>query len=227
MNVLPRGSQDAVSVQQPVLPSATGRCKSLARGVMMALAVLHVLSSASAGPTTLALPSETGPTQAVELDQASRGLADVQSRSRVSRSATLSCASSSSPRPGQRHPDLLPPHALFAKLAFLGNQGALIRPALERAVVEDGGHPEVFILFGNLALAEGRLTDAAVHFEKATALAAAPPVVGRAAGSLRSALPPGQRAGGRKPARLEGRAGGAEAWLTQEPWPAQARQRLG
>ena len=59
----------------------------------------------------------------------------------------------------------------FAKLAFLSNQAALVRPALERAVAEDAGHPEVFILFGNLALAEGRLTDASVHLEKATALA--------------------------------------------------------
>ena len=32
----------------------------------------------------------------------------------------------------------------------------------------------MFILFGNLALAEGRFTDAAVHFEKAMSLAASP-----------------------------------------------------
>ncbi len=141
---------------------------------MMALAVLHVLSSASAGPTTLALPSETGPTQAVELDQASRGLADVQSAIKSFEKRDFELCVQQLAQAWAAHPDLLPPHALFAKLAFLGNQGALIRPALERAVVEDGGHPEVFILFGNLALAEGRLTDAAVHFEKATALAAAP-----------------------------------------------------
>ena len=39
----------------------------------------------------------------------------------------------------RRIPSLPPPHALFAKLAFLSNQGALIRPALERAVAEDPG----------------------------------------------------------------------------------------
>jgi hypothetical protein len=48
-----------------------------------------------------------------------------------------------------------------------------MRQALERAVAEDGEHPEVFILFGNLALMEGRLADASVHFEKARILAAA------------------------------------------------------
>ncbi len=40
-------------------------------------------------------------------------------------------------------------------------------------MAEDAGHPEVFILFGNLALAETRVTDAAVHFEKATSLSGA------------------------------------------------------
>ena len=69
------------------------------------------------------------------------------------------------------HPELPPPHALFAKLAFQNNQAALLRPALERASAEDPEHPEVFLLFGELALREGRLTDAALHFDKAMALA--------------------------------------------------------
>jgi hypothetical protein len=47
----------------------------------------------------------------------------------------------------------------LAKLGFLSNQQAIVRAALERAVLEDAEHPEVYILFGNLALVEGRLTD--------------------------------------------------------------------
>ena len=39
------------------------------------------------------------------------------------------------------HPELPPPHALFAKLAFTSKQGSLIRPALERAVSEDPDVP--------------------------------------------------------------------------------------
>jgi hypothetical protein len=64
------------------------------------------------------------------------------------------------------HPELPPPHALFAKLAFQNNQAALVRPALEQGSAEDSEHPEVFLLFGELALREGRLTDAAVHFQE-------------------------------------------------------------
>jgi tetratricopeptide (TPR) repeat protein len=72
------------------------------------------------------------------------------------------------------HPDLPPAHALFAELASRNNQLALMRPALERAFGEDPAHPQVFVLFGDLALREGRWTDAALHFEKATALASTP-----------------------------------------------------
>src|SRR5262249_32029701 len=61
---------------------------------------------------------------------------------------------------GQAIPTLPPAQALFAKLAFQNNQPALIHPALERAIAENPEHPEVFILFGNLAVLEGRLTDA-------------------------------------------------------------------
>ncbi len=71
------------------------------------------------------------------------------------------------------HPELPPPDALFAKVAFLGNQPTLIRPALERAVGQAPEHPEIYILFGNLALLENRVTDAALHFEKAKTLATA------------------------------------------------------
>ena len=120
------------------------------------------------------MSGQTGPTQAVELDQASRGIAEVELAIKSFEKREFDLCIQQLTKARAAHPELAPPQALFAKLAFLGNQGALIRPALERAVAEDGKHPEVFILFGNLALAEGRLTDAAVHFEKATSLAAAP-----------------------------------------------------
>ena len=67
------------------------------------------------------------------------------------------------------------------------NQGPLIRPALESAIGEDPEHPEIFILFGNLALAERRVTDAAVHFEKAKILAAAETMDRRSSGAASTA----------------------------------------
>ena len=62
-----------------------------------------------------------------------------------------------------------PAHALLAKLALLSNRVALVRPALETSVAQAPDHPEIYILFGNLALRENRATDAALHFEKAGA----------------------------------------------------------
>jgi tetratricopeptide (TPR) repeat protein len=71
------------------------------------------------------------------------------------------------------HPELPPAQALLAELALLSNQVALVRPALETSVAQAPDHPEIYILFGNLALRENRATDAALHFEKARALASA------------------------------------------------------
>jgi tetratricopeptide (TPR) repeat protein len=125
------------------------------------------------------------------------------------------------------HPELPPAHALFAALAIERGQAAAVRPALERAISEDPSHPEVFLLFGNLALLEGRLTDAAVHLDKAAELAT----------SRRWTAE--QRDGFERLCR-QGRASVAEArgdwkdaravlegWLNLEPANARVRQRLG
>ncbi|HZW31791.1 MAG TPA: tetratricopeptide repeat protein [Isosphaeraceae bacterium] len=127
----------------------------------------------------------------------------------------------------QAHPELPPAHALFARLAIESDHASLIRPALERAIAEDPEHPEVFLLFGELALREGRLTDAALHFEKAAALARAP----------RWTAQPRRRF---EQLGLQGRAAVAEGrgdwkaakvaldgWLELEPANTLARQRLG
>jgi tetratricopeptide (TPR) repeat protein len=127
-------------------------------------------AAALAGPVPIS--SSGGPTAAVEIDAETRNILEINQAIKNFESSKFDLCIEQLGKARQAHPELPPPHALFAKLAFLSGQGALIRPALERAVTEDGGHPEVFILFGNLALSERRLTDAAVHFEKAKALAA-------------------------------------------------------
>jgi tetratricopeptide (TPR) repeat protein len=125
------------------------------------------------------------------------------------------------------HPELPPAHALFAELASRNNQVTLVRPALERASAEDPAHPEVFLLFGDLALREGRWTDAAVQFEKATALASAP----RWTAPQRAYFD--RRCLQGKAAVAEGREDWKAAkaalddWLKLEPADALARQRLG
>ncbi len=124
-------------------------------------------------------------------------------------------------------PELPPAHALFAKLAFQNNQASLIRPALERAVVEGPEHPEVFILFGDVAMLEGRPTDAAVHFEKARTLAS----TGRWSAAQEDRFDQLCHQG--EASVAEGRGdwksarAALEGWLKREPANAPARQRLG
>ena len=127
----------------------------------------------------------------------------------------------------ESHPELPPAHALFAKLAFLSNQGALIRPALERAVGEDSKHPEVFILFGNLALTEARLTDAAVHFEKATALASDSRWTSEQRGRFARLCNQGAALVAENRRDWKAARTALAAWLDAEPTHAHARQRLG
>jgi tetratricopeptide (TPR) repeat protein len=143
-------------------PSSVLRPYLVAIGIALAAAAW-----ARAGSVTLG----SGRGQAVELDDATRSILEVKAAIRSFEKRDFDACKKQLAQAGKAHPELPPPHALFAKLAFLSNQGALVRPALESAIGEDPEHPEVFILFGNLALAEGRVTDAAVHFEKAATLA--------------------------------------------------------
>jgi tetratricopeptide (TPR) repeat protein len=68
---------------------------------------------------------------------------------------------------------LLPAPIALARLAIQKDRADLVRPALERAVREIPDHPEVYFLFGELAVREGRWTDAALHFNRGRDLAAA------------------------------------------------------
>jgi predicted Zn-dependent protease len=125
------------------------------------------------------------------------------------------------------HPELPPAHALLAELAIERDRAAVVRPALERAISEDPSHPEVFLLFADLALMEGRLTDAAVHLEKATALASSRRWTTEQRDRFERLCRQGQASvaegrGDWKAARTV-----LECWLDLEPANARVRQRLG
>lgn len=164
---------------------------------------------------------------AVELDASSRTNVDVQQAIKSFEKRDIDQCLQQLTKARESHPELPPPNALLAKLAFMSSQGSLIRPALELAVSEDAEHPEVFILFGNLALVENRLTDAALHFEKATSLAAAKRWSEEERNRFEYLCDQGtaivfENRGDWKAARAA-----LERWLKYEPANAGARQRLG
>jgi tetratricopeptide (TPR) repeat protein len=127
----------------------------------------------------------------------------------------------------KKREDLIPPRLILAKLFLLHNQIKQGRDVLEQAAVESPEHPEIYLIFGRLALQEGRLTDARLHFDTAAELA-------------RSKQWPLQLQEGFLRDAHAGRASEAEqrrswsdaqtaltAWLKLEPKNGQARQRLG
>ncbi len=69
-----------------------------------------------------------------------------------------------------RHPNLPPPEMMLARLYLSSGQIAAGRRLLEEVSIADPSHPELYLLFGKLALTEGRVTDAILQFEKASAL---------------------------------------------------------
>ncbi len=198
---------------------------SVLRPFLVAIAiVLASASSVRAGSVTI---SNSGPGPAAELDPATRSFLEIKDAIKNFEKRDFDACLKQLAQARMAHPELPPHHALFAKLAFLSNQGPLIRPALESAIGEDPEHPEIFILFGNLALAERRLTDAAVHFEKAKTLAAGK----RWTAEQRNRFDRFVLQGNAVVAESRGDWNAARAalgdWLKLEPANAAAHQRLG
>jgi tetratricopeptide (TPR) repeat protein len=75
-------------------------------------------------------------------------------------------------RAKSNNPKLPPPGVMMAMLWLSVNQLAPARGELETTVVKFPNDPEPFLMLGDLAFQERRITDSAVLFEKATALAA-------------------------------------------------------
>lgn len=67
----------------------------------------------------------------------------------------------------KKQPELGPPDVLFAHLLIAAGSAANARAALEQAVIEDPADPEAYLLFGELALRESRVTDAELLLKRA------------------------------------------------------------
>jgi tetratricopeptide (TPR) repeat protein len=193
-------------------------------GVAIALATT---SRARAGSVTITNSLGPPSPMAAEVEALAKSIVDVKQAVTKFQKRDFDACLEQLAQARKAHPELPPPHALFAELAFLCNEGALIRPALESAIGEDPQHPEVFILFGNLALAEGRVTDAAVHFEKARGLAAGKPWTALQRDRFDRLSSQGDAVVAESRGDWKAARAALGDWLKHEPDRAAARQRLG
>lgn len=69
-----------------------------------------------------------------------------------------------------QNPSMPPPRLMLADMYLHNNMRQSGRALLERVALEDSSHPELWRLFGALALGEGRWTEAAMHFKRALEL---------------------------------------------------------
>jgi tetratricopeptide (TPR) repeat protein len=127
----------------------------------------------------------------------------------------------------RKYENLPPPRLLLARLYLARQQVGPARASLEQAAVESPDYPEIYVLFGGLALYEGRLADAWLHYEMAESL------VGRAklADAQKAAVQKGLYSGKAAVAARRQDWPRAEAalsdWLALDGKNGQARQLLG
>src|SRR5690606_20896485 len=64
------------------------------------------------------------------------------------------------------NPALPPPDLILVEFHLDAKRNNEARQLLETVAAEDDSHPQLFLSFGKLALSEGRLAEAQLHFEK-------------------------------------------------------------
>ena len=70
------------------------------------------------------------------------------------------------------HADLPPAQVVMAQLFSQANQGNAVRVSLEQAVAEAPADPEAYVIIGDIAMAQGRVTEASLLYDKAQDLLA-------------------------------------------------------
>jgi Tfp pilus assembly protein PilF len=124
------------------------------------------------------------------------------------------------------NPDLGPPGLLMAKLFLLDNQGPNGRAQLERAAAEAPDAPDVWLTLGKVALAEGRLAEAGLAFEKARGLVDAARLGDERKRALRMGALAGLAAAAERRKDWRAAEAAARAWLAEDAGNVEARRRV-
>ena len=127
----------------------------------------------------------------------------------------------------KKHPELAPAGVMMAQVLFTLSQVPAARAELEKVVVETPADPEPYLIFAELALAEGQITDADLLLTRGLALAEKLLVNERRQKHLQSV----GHAGLAKVAEVRGNFADAEkhlvAWTELDPAKADAQASLG
>jgi tetratricopeptide (TPR) repeat protein len=155
------------------------------------------------------------------------GEKDLEAAAAKAREGRLSDALSLIKEKAAKHPEWPPAQVILARLLFQINQVVPARRALEQAAIEAPDHPEVYLTFGGLALAEGRVSDARLNFENAQLLLAAGQWDAEKMKALRREVLAGLAAVAEAREDWKTNLARLNAWLELEPKNGPVRQRLG
>ena len=138
-------------------------------GRRVALAVIVVGAAFAARPAAAQVTAQTLIGKAVSDDSQSKDINNAITRFR---DRDIDGCRAVLERAKTNNPKLPPPGVMMAMLWLSVNQLAPARGELEDTAVKFGADPEPYLMLGDLAFQDRRITDAAVLFDKATALAA-------------------------------------------------------
>jgi tetratricopeptide (TPR) repeat protein len=130
-------------------------------------------------------------------------------------------------RAKSNNPKLPPPGVMMAMLWLSVNQLPPARGELEDTAVKFGGDPEPYLMLGDIAFQDRRITDAAVLFDKATALTAAFTENAKRKRDFDIRCHAGNAAVCEARKQWEQAQKHLQAWLELDPDNASAHQRMG
>ncbi|MEN6406340.1 MAG: tetratricopeptide repeat protein [Thermoguttaceae bacterium] len=126
----------------------------------------------------------------------------------------------------KKNPDLPPPHVILAQLFAQVNSAQDVRTALEEAVTESPNDPEAYVLMGDIALRDRRVTEATMLYEKAASLMSSFTSSAKRKDVLQPRVLSGLASVDEAREKWAAAQKQLEAWLKIDPKSSQAKQRL-
>ena len=193
-------------------------------GRRVALAVIVVGAAFAARPAAAQVTAQTLIGKAVSDDSQSKDINNAITRFR---DRDIDGCRAVLERAKTNNPKLPPPGVMMAMLWLSVNQLAPARGELEDTAVKFGADPEPYLMLGDLAFQDRRITDAAVLFDKATALAATYEENPKRKRDFDIRCNAGSAAVAEARRQWENAQKHLAAWIELDPDNASAHQRLG